>query len=117
MASSTITSSQVGTALVSAAGTLKGLAVTMPIVGNADFKTPLTLIDALPANPVGPTVFSAVLGDLSFMYAVKPTSVPVTPGGPTGPAPGVIIVNGVAPFAKGLYVKSCPANVTFTATT
>jgi hypothetical protein len=117
MASSNITSAQVGTAVVAAAGTLKGLAITMPIAANADFHTPLTLIDATVANPVGPTLFSALLGDLSFIYGVKPTSVPITPGSPTGPAPGVFMVNGATPFAKGLYVRSCPANVTFTATT
>jgi hypothetical protein len=116
MASNTIATGQVGTALVTGAGVLKGLAVTMPVANNADFHTSLTLIDATPANPVGPTLFSAFLGDMSFIFATKP-GVPGTPGIATGPAPGVLFANGVAPFTKGLYVQSCPANVTFTATT
>jgi hypothetical protein len=116
MASNAIATGQVGTAVVTGGGTLKGLAVTMPIVNNADFHTPLTLIDATPENPVGPTLFSAFLGDLTFIYSVKP-NLPGTPGAPAGPGPGILLTNGVAPFTKGLYVRSCPANVTFTATT
>lgn len=117
MATASISSASVGTAVVAAAGSLKGLAITMPIAANADSKTPLTLLDA-GASGAGPVLFSASVADLSAAaYAVKPNSVPVTPGGPTAPPAGTIMAGGNQPFAQGLYVKSCPANVTFTATT
>jgi hypothetical protein len=117
MTASSITSAQAGTAVVAAAGSLKGLAITVPIAANADHKTPLTLIDSTAALAAGPLLFSARLSDLeSFMFMTKPSSVPVTPGGPTAQPPGTLFL-GAIPFANGLYVQSCPANVTFTATT
>lgn len=118
MATSSITSASVGTAVVAVAGSLKGLAITMPIAANADPKTPLVLLDATAASGAGPVLFSASVADLSAaLYAVKPNSTPVTPGGPTAPPAGTVMAGGNQPFAAGLYVKSCPANVTFIATT
>lgn len=111
-----ITSGQVGTAVVTGAGALKNLAITMPIPLNADDKTPLTLIDAVPANPVGPLLFSARVSDLGFLYMLKPNSVPLPPDVPAAPPAGTVMAGQNIAFTKGLYVASCPANVTFTAT-
>jgi hypothetical protein len=117
MTATPITSAAVGTAVVAAAGALKGLAVTMPIAANADARTPLTLIDATAAKGVGPLLYSACLSDLEFMFGFNPTSVPAVPGSPTAAPAGTLFINTNIPFANGLYVKSCPANLTFTATT
>jgi hypothetical protein len=115
MAANSITSAQVGTAVVAVAGSLKGLAVTLPIAANADTKTPLILLDSTTGS--GVILFSAFLSDLqSFMYALKPASVPQPPASPTAPVAGTVFT-GVLPFTQGLYVKSCPANMTVTATT
>ena len=110
-----ITSGQVGTALVTGAGVLKGLVVTMPFDPLADTKTPLTLIDATPANPTGRGLFSASLNDLTFLH-VPGSALPSTPGAPTAPPAGTLLVNGNIPFEHGLYVLSCPQHVTFTST-
>jgi hypothetical protein len=89
----------------------------MPIPANAGTR-PLTLLDATVANPVGVTLYSALVSDLeAFLFAIKPASVPVTPGSPVAPPAGSLFMNASIPFANGLYVKSCPDNVTFTATT
>lgn len=116
MTATPITSGQAGTPVVTAAGTLKGLALTMPIAANADAKTPLILTDSASAA-AGPLLFSASLSDLQFIYMTKPTSVPITPGGPAAPPPGTVFAGAAIPFANGVYVKSSPANVTFTMTT
>jgi hypothetical protein len=111
---SNITQAQVGVVVVSGAGTLHGLTVTVPIAANADHRTPLTLLDCTAAAGVGPVLYSACLYDLeAFLYATKLASVPITPGSPTAPAAGTMFAGGSIAFTQGLYVKSCPANVTF----
>jgi hypothetical protein len=118
MTATPITSAAVGTAVIAAAGSFKGLVVTMPIAANADAHTPLTLIDATAASGVGPLLYSACLSDLeAILFGFNQTSVPAVPGSPTAQPAGTLFINGAIPFAKGLYVKSCPANMTFTATT
>jgi hypothetical protein len=114
---SNITQGQVGVVVVAGAGTLKTLAVTMPLDPQADHRTPLTLLDSTAAKGAGPVLFSAFLSDLeSYLYMTKPTSVPVTPGGPTAGPAGTVLTGPPIPFTQGLYVKSCPANTTFTFT-
>ena len=119
MVANTITSAQAGTALVTGAGSIQGMTVTMPIPNNVDTKTPLTLIDAAAANPTAKVLYSAFIGDLAaFLFGSKPASVPITPGGPTAPPAGTLMsATPTIPFTQGLYVRSCPANATFTATT
>jgi hypothetical protein len=119
MAANSVTSAQAGTAIVTGAGSIKALAVTVPLAANAEARVPLTMIDAATAAAQGTTLYSAYLSDLtSFLYATKPTSVPVTPGGPTAPPAGTLMTGpATIPFTAGLFVKSCPANVTFTVTT
>ena len=111
-----ITSAEVGTALVTGAGVLAGLVVTMPFEENADMKTPLTLIDATPGNPTGRGLFSASLNDLNFLSGTIPGGLPMTPGAPTPPALGTLFAEQEIAFERGLYVLSCPQNVTFTST-
>jgi hypothetical protein len=115
---SNITQAQVGVVVVAGAGTLKGLAVTMPIPATGvDHRTPLTLLDCTAAAGVGPVLYSACLNDLeAFMYATKPSSVPVTPAGPTAPVAGTTFNGPPIAFTQGLYVKSCPAGLTFSFT-
>jgi hypothetical protein len=90
----------------------------MPIATNADWLTPFTLLDATAASGQGRVLYSAYLCDLTaFLYALKPSSVPVTPGSPAAPPAGTLMQGANIPFASGLFVRSCPARVTFTATT
>jgi hypothetical protein len=110
----TITSAEVGTELVSGPGTLAGLLVTVPFDPNADHRTPLTLIDATAANPTGRGLFSASLNDLNYLYGTVPGGLPMTPGAPTPPPTGTLFANKEITFERGLYVLSCPQNVTFT---
>lgn len=110
-----ITSAEVGTALVTGAGVLAGLVVTMPFDKAADMRTPLTLIDATPENPTGRGLFSASLNDLTYLRTPG-GALPSTPGAPTAPPAGTLLVNGNITFEHGLYVLSCPQNVTFTST-
>jgi hypothetical protein len=90
----------------------------MPIASNADMLTPLTLIDATAASGQGPVLYSVYLCDVTaFLYALKPASVPVTPGSPAAPPAGTLMQGANIPFAAGLFVRSCPAHVTFAVTT
>jgi hypothetical protein len=108
-----ITSAQVGTALVTGPGTLAGLSVTMPFDPLADTKTPLTLVDATPEMGTGRGLYSASLNDLTFLHTPGGL-LPSTPGAPTAPAAGTLIEGGEIAFEHGLYVLSCPQHVTFT---
>jgi hypothetical protein len=113
------TSSELGTALVQAAGTLTGVSVVMP-PSQADRVTPITFCDATSANydPYSSrTLFSAPLSALDFIYGTKP-NIPGIPGAPAASPPGTIGgPNMNIPFSQGLYFKSCPAGVTINVTT
>jgi hypothetical protein len=117
----TITSAQVGTAVASGTGTFSALSVTMPPAANADLSTQMVLLDATPATLAAgkpaPILYAARFSDLlAFIYGWKPNSIPGVPGAPTRQAVGTLMTAGAIAFKNGLYVLSCPANVTFTST-
>lgn len=115
MTVSAITSANAGTAVVSGAGAITGLTVTLPLPSNADGATQLALLDAA-AAPSGfaRTLFAAALPSLAYLF--EPRS--VNPIGGTATPPGnTLIKNANITFSNGIYVKSCPANMTFSLTT
>jgi hypothetical protein len=113
----TVTSASVGTALVTGAGTITGITMNQPTTTSTDDSTPLTLLDVAVAPGAGVfarPLFSASLRALASEYEPRP-GVALTPGitAPTWPKN---LSSLVIPFANGLYVSSCPANMTFTVT-
>jgi hypothetical protein len=82
-----------------------------------DMYTPLTLLDlaAAPVAGVPPKViWSGCLAALEYMFEPKP-NIPLTPSLTATAWPRSVTPLQMA-FATGLYVASCPANVTFTVT-
>jgi hypothetical protein len=111
-----IATAQVGTAIVTGAGTIASLTLAA-LPTSTDTRTPLTLVDAAAAPAAGvhaPVLFSADLQSIiNFLCEPRP-AVPLTPGvtAPTYPRSlGAFAV----PFSAGVFVVSCPANTTFVA--
>jgi hypothetical protein len=118
MAVNTVTSASVGTVLTTGAGSITAMTMNQPTSTATDLLTQLVLVDAAAAptaTSLPPHVlFAANLTALACLNEPKP-NVPLTPGmtAPTWPKSlGAIAIA----FTAGCYVKSCPANVTFTVT-
>lgn len=113
-----VTSANVGTKLATSTDAhITGITVNQPSA-NADILTPLTLVDAAVA-PSAPkaSLFLASISDLSFIFKWKPNITPPT-GMVTPPAFPMSLGNNMGTsFLNGLFVVSCPANVTFNVTT
>jgi hypothetical protein len=112
----TVTSASVGTALVAVAGTISAFTMAQPTSTSADDSTQLVLVDAA-AAPTGPTppphvLYAANLRALACEYEPRP-GVALTPG-MTAPTWPKSLSSIAIPFSNGCFVKSCPANVTFT---
>jgi hypothetical protein len=117
MATYTANAAAVGTALVAAAGTITGLTLTQP-TATSDMTTPVILLDqaAAPASAAAAALPPRTL----FASPVANLLPDVTPGIPwpgtmTGPA-WPLTLGLKASFTKGIFVASCPANVTLTIT-
>jgi hypothetical protein len=115
----TINAAAVGTTPVVGAGVLGPITVAQWTNTATDLNTPMTLLDSNgpPAAGVAPKVlFSANLLALACLFEPRP-AVPLTPSltAPTWPKT-IYPALPTIPFANGLYVASCPANTTFTAT-
>lgn len=115
----TINSAAVGTTPVVGAGILGPITVAQWTNTATDLNTPMTLLDSNgpPAAGASPKVlFSASLIALACLFEPRPL-VPLTPSlvAPTWPKT-VYPALPTIPFTNGIYVASCPANVTFTAT-
>jgi hypothetical protein len=118
MATYTANAAAVGTALVAAAGQITGITMAQP-TATSDMTTPLTLVDqaAAPANAAAAAWPAHVLFSApgaALMPGDKP-NVPLTPGltAPTWPRSlGTMKLT----FSNGIFVASCPANMTFTIT-
>jgi hypothetical protein len=117
MATYTANAAAVGTALVAAAGTISAITMAQP-TANSDMTTPLILVDAAaaPASAAAAafpprTLFTG--SGASLMPGNKP-NVPLTPGVTVPTWPIGLGVKGS--FANGIFVQSCPANMTFTVT-
>jgi hypothetical protein len=115
MGTFTVSSTQVGTALVTGPGTITALAaVSQPAQG--DVRTQLELLDAtgIPSSHAR-TLYAADLTSLLFLLEPKPD--PTLSPGLTAPTYPKSLGNISMPFSNGIYVKSCPANVQFSITT
>jgi hypothetical protein len=111
-----VTSAQVGTALVAIAGTISAFTLTQPTVTSIDDSTQLVLVDAAAAptasSPPPRTLYAASLRALACLNEPRP-GVALTPG-TTAPTWPKSLSSISIPFTNGCFVKSCPANVTFT---
>jgi hypothetical protein len=119
----TVTSASVGTALVTGAGTIESITITAPAAGTLNsngINDAFVLLDttatqSVPvAGPPAKILYSATLSTLLFIFGIKP-NIPLTPG-LTAPASPFSLGNITIPFANGLFVQACPANLTFTVT-
>jgi hypothetical protein len=112
----TVNAASVGTALVAVAGTISAFTLTQPTATATDDLTPLTLVDAAAAptpTSLPPRVlYSASLRALACENEPRP-GVALTPG-MTAPTWPKSLSSIPIPFSNGCFVKSCPANVTFT---
>jgi hypothetical protein len=121
MTVSTITSASVGTKLATTTDAkVTGLTVAVP-TSMADATTQLCLLDAAAAPAlVGPSapLYAASLSDLTpVLFGIKP-NIPLTPGMTAPAAPFSVGSFGTGrAFSNGVFVKSCPAGVTFSLTT
>ena len=100
------TSANVGTSLTTVAGTISALSVTvLPTVTDKD--TQICLTD----GPNGRTIWAATIAALAFLWEPRP-NVPLTPGITAPVYPRSLIGAGTTiPVSNGIYVKSCPANI------
>jgi len=115
----TINSAAVGTTPVTGAGAINLITVNQWTNTATDLLTPMTLLDSNgpPAAGVSPKViFSANLTALACLFEPRP-GMPLTPGvtAPTWPKTLVPATTTLS-FTNGMYIASCPANTTFTAT-
>ena len=113
MATYTVNNAAVGTSLVTGAGTMTALTVAaVPTIAAADKDNPVRITD----GPGGRTLFAGSLAALMFLFEPRP-GVALTPGttAPTFPR-SLWPVSGSQAFANGLYVASCPAGISLTAT-
>jgi hypothetical protein len=112
----TVNAASVGTALVAVAGTISAFTLTQPGPTAIDDSTQLVLVDAAAApTPISPpprTLFAASLRALACLNEPRP-GVGLTPG-MTAPAWPKSLSSIAIPFSNGCFVKSCPANLTFT---
>lgn len=109
MATYTVDSTHVGTALVSAAGTITAMTVAAaPTI--TDQATPVQITD----GPGGRSLFCATVAALAFLFEPRP-GVPLTPGitAPTFPR---ALMSGTQAFVNGLFVQSCPTGISITIT-
>jgi hypothetical protein len=124
MATTSFTSTTVGSKLAAATGSkITGLTINQPTAA-AEENVPLILIDqaVAPANAAAMatpprTLWAGILAAFATMYAVKPTAPTLSPGLTAPVWPMALGTNMNIPFANGVWVQSCPANVTFTLTT
>jgi hypothetical protein len=110
-----IATAQVGTAIVTGAGTIAS--ITLAAFPTSTDPTPLILVDsaAAPAAGVNPPVLcSANLQLLRNILSEPRPGVGLTPG-MTAPVYPRSVGSVAIPFAAGVYVQSCPANTTFVA--
>ena len=108
-----VDNTKVGTSLVTGAGTMTALTVAaVPTISAADKDNPVAITD----GPGGRTLFRAGASSLMFLFEPRP-GVALTPGttAPTFPR-SLWPVSGSQAFANGLYVASCPAGISLTAT-
>ena len=103
-------STKVGTALVSAAGTITAISQTAAQTGS-DAQTPLVLTD----GAGGRTLYAASEIELAWLYAVKPSGPSMAPGLTAPTWPQTFQKYSIS-FANGIYVKSCPTGLAFTVT-
>jgi hypothetical protein len=116
VASYTVNPAAVGTALVSAPGTITAFSLAQPAAG-ADMQTPIVVVDATAASydaSLSRAVFAANLGSIPPLNGYKPGIAP-TPGSTAPTWPMTFGTQAIA-FSKGLYVKSCPAGAVLTIT-
>jgi hypothetical protein len=117
MATFTVNAAAIGTVLATGVGTITGLTITQPAVGAiTDTVTPITLLDAA-AAPIrfAPTLFSATMAALAFLWDQKP-GMTLSPGLTPVTWPRSLGTF-TTPRVNGVYVASCPAGVTLTLTT
>ena len=105
-----VDSTKVGTSLVTGAGSLTAMAVTVLPTSN-DQVTPVCITD----GPGGPTIYSATMLAMSFLFEPRP-NVALTPGTTAPTYPRALMGTHAVPFANGLYVQSCPANISLSLT-
>jgi hypothetical protein len=120
MTVSTVTSASAGTKLATTTDThIVGMTMVALPTSMAD-TTPLVLLDAAVAPtgavPVAPILYAADLNNMVGQVTTVKPNVPLTPGMTTPVAPFALGKFGNA-FAKGVWVQSCPANVSFSLTT
>jgi hypothetical protein len=110
----TVTSASVGTALLVGAGSISAFTMTQLTSAAADDITQLVLVDSA-AVPTGAAkvLWAANLRALACMNEPRP-GIGLTPGLTAPTWPKTLMGATAIPFTNGCFVKSCPANTTFT---
>lgn len=110
-----VTSANVGTALVTGAGTISSITLAQPTSTAVDMNTQLVLVDAAAAPAAGAppprVLFAADLYALASLFEPRP-GIALTPGLTAPTWPKSLGVSSIS-FTKGCFVQSCPANLSF----